>query len=142
MRFKDMAPEIAGAVSNSYLQLIMNTTEKCNLGCPYCNQDFHLQKMSRELTEGIVKLVKRRMDAGLKTFEFELFGGEPLAAWDVVEFLVRRLFEVCRESGTHLQGSVTTNGVLLNKPKLDLLVAHGASGFQITLDGPQQIHDR
>ena len=32
MRFNNMAPEIAGAVSNSYMQLIINTTERCNVG--------------------------------------------------------------------------------------------------------------
>ena len=49
MRFDAMSPEIAGAVTNDHLQLIVNPTERCNLRCAYCYETFALGKCLRQL---------------------------------------------------------------------------------------------
>lgn len=137
-----MSPEIARAVTNDHLQLIVNPTERCNLRCSYCYETFVLKKMPTAVIAGVFNLVRRRAEQGLKTFQLDFFGGEPLAAWDVVEELARGLSAICRKNGTEMFGGMTTNGVLLDRPRLDLLVAHDLRAFQITLDGPPPVHDR
>jgi uncharacterized protein len=138
----EVAPEIAEAISNDYLNLIVNPTERCNLRCIYCYETFVLKKMEPKLISGILNLVKRRAERGLKTFKLDFFGGEPLAAWDVVEKLARELSAICRTNGTEMFGGITTNGVLLDRSRVDLLAAHNVRAFQVTLDGPQAIHDK
>ena len=142
MRFDAMSPEIAAAVSNDHLHLIVNPTERCNLRCAYCYETFALGKMPRAVVSGIVNLVKRRVEKGLKTFQLEFFGGEPLVAWDVVESLALDLSEICRAGGATMLGAMTTNGVLLTRARLDRLAACEVRSFQVTLDGPQTVHDR
>ena len=87
-----MSPEIAAAATNDHLQLIVNPTERCNLRCVYCYETFALGKMPQTVISGLLNLVRRRAEKGLKTFRLEFFGGEPLVAWDVVETLSRGLF--------------------------------------------------
>ncbi len=142
MRLDAMSPEIAGAVTNDHLQLIVNPTERCNLRCTYCYETFALRKMPEPVVSGVLALVKRRVEAGLGTFQLEFFGGEPLVAWDVVETLSRELSRVCGDGATQMFGSMTTNGVLLTRPRLDQLAGFGVRSFQITLDGPSTVHDR
>ena len=142
MRFDAMSPEIAGAVTNDHLHLIVNPTERCNLRCAYCYETFAMGKMPQSVVSGISNLVKRRAESGLKTFQLEFFGGEPLVAWDVVETLAQELSDICRANGTEMFGGMTTNGVLLTRARLDRLAACAVRSFQVTLDGPQEIHDR
>jgi uncharacterized protein len=75
-------------------------------------------------------------------FQLELFGGEPLSAWSVVETLALNASAICKKNGTAFIGSMTTNAVLLNQPRLDILATNGINGFQITLDGPEYIHNK
>ncbi len=142
MRFDAMSPEIAGAVANDHLQLIVNPTERCNLRCVYCYETFALGKMPQAVVSGIFNFVKRRAEKGLRTFRLEFFGGEPLVAWDVVETLARGLSQVCAANGVQMLGGMTTNGVLLTRARLDRLAACDVRSFQVTLDGPEAVHDR
>jgi uncharacterized protein len=136
-----LAPEIARAVTNDSFHLIINPTEQCNLRCMYCYETFVLKKMQPELISGILNLIRRRAKQGLKTFKLDYFGGEPLAAWDVVEKLTCELWAICRATGTEMSGGITTNGVLLNGSRVQFLADRGLRDFQVTLDGPQVIHD-
>jgi uncharacterized protein len=142
MRVDAMSAQIAGAVTNDHLHLIVNPTERCNLRCAYCYETFALGKMPQTIISGIFSLVKRRAEKGLKTFRLEFFGGEPLVAWDVVERLARGLLDICRANGTEMLGGMTTNGVLLTRSRLDRLAACDVRAFQVTLDGPKAVHDR
>ena len=142
MGYESMAPEIAGAVTNDHLQLIVNPTERCNLRCTYCYETFALGKMPPAVISGVLNLVRRRVEKGLKTFQIEFFGGEPLVAWDVIENLSRRLSDICAANGTKMFGGMTTNAMLLTRPRLDHLAACNMHSFQVTLDGPAAVHDR
>ena len=142
MRLDAMSPEIAAAVTNDHLNLIVNPTERCNLRCVYCYETFALGKMPQTIVSGIFNLVKRRAEKGLAKFRLEFFGGEPLVAWDVVAQLAQGLSDICRHYGTEMLGGMTTNGMLLTRSRLDRLAACEVRSFQVTLDGPQAVHDR
>jgi uncharacterized protein len=141
-RLDALPPQIAAAVTNDHLHLIVNPTERCNLRCVYCYESFALGKMSPPVVSGVLNLAKRRAQSGLKTFQLEFFGGEPLTAWDVVAPLARGLADICRADGVRMFGGMTTNGVLLTRPRIDRLAAWGLHSFQVTLDGPKVVHDR
>jgi uncharacterized protein len=141
-----MAPEnlpdhIAHALTNRGLKLILNTTEQCNLRCTYCYESFSLRQMPADVISGVVQLVTRRVSSGLDWLEIEFFGGEPLLAWPVVETLCTQLHEKCSAHATKLLGAITTNATLLNRNRLDILARHSVRSFQITVDGPRDLHD-
>jgi uncharacterized protein len=133
---------IAAAVTNEHLQLIVNTTERCNLRCTYCYETFERGRMPDDVVASILSFVRRRAESGLGTFHIEFFGGEPLVAWGVVETLAHGLSNICRANGVGMTGSMTTNATLLTQPRLYRLVQNGVTSFQITLDGPENIHDK
>jgi uncharacterized protein len=98
--------------------------------------------MPRWLITAILTFLERRISDGLTRLELEFFGGEPLAAWDVLAEIGEQAFRLCTASGTQLVGGITTNATQLTEQRLDFMVRCGVSNFQITLDGPSQIHDQ
>jgi uncharacterized protein len=142
MKARPLPEHIARAVTNRGLKLIVNSTEQCNLRCTYCYESFSLKQMPADVINGILRLVQKRAASGLDWLEIEFFGGEPLAAWQVVDTLSMRLHKICMQFGVPLLGAITTNATMLTRPRLDALVQRGFKSFQITLDGPKEIHDR
>ena len=132
---------IADAITRSMLRLTVNPTEQCNLRCSYCYETFVLRKMPVAVCRGVINLIRRRASLGLELLELEFFGGEPLTAWDVVSHISREASSACKNYKTAFVGGMTTNGTLLSKERLELLVQYGISRFQITLDGPPEVHD-
>jgi uncharacterized protein len=133
--------EIAAAVTNRGLKLIINSSEQCNLRCVYCYETFALGHMKSDIADGIVRLVERRVADGLEWLEIEFFGGEPLGAWNTVKYITRSIYELCQSNNVEIVGGMTTNSTLLHMDRLKWLVQHGINAFQITLDGPPQIHN-
>jgi uncharacterized protein len=133
--------EIAAAVTSRGLKLIINSSEQCNLRCVYCYETFTLGHMKSDIANAIVRLVERRVADGLEWLEIDFFGGEPLGAWNTVKYISRNIYELCQSNGVTLVGGMTTNSTLLHMDRLEWLVQHGINAFQITLDGPPEIHD-
>jgi uncharacterized protein len=137
----NLPSEIAAAVTNRGLKLIVNSSEACNLRCVYCYETFALGHMKSDIAVGIVRLVERRVADGLDWLEIEFFGGEPLGAWNTVKYITGNLYELSQRYDVKLIGGITTNSTLLHVDRLEWLVQHGITAFQITLDGPPEIHD-
>jgi uncharacterized protein len=133
--------EIAAAVTNRGLKLIVNSSEQCNLRCVYCYETFAIGHMKFDVAKGIVRFIEKRVADGLEWLEIGFFGGEPLGAWNTVKYLTGHLYELCQQHGVTLVGGMTTNATLLHKPRLEWLAQHGITAFQITIDGPREIHD-
>ena len=133
--------EIAAAVTNRGLKLIVNSSEQCNLRCVYCYETFALGHMKSDVANGIVRLIERRVADGLDWLAIEYFGGEPLSAWKTVKCITGNAHELCQQHGVELLGAMTTNSTLLHMDRLEWLVQQRIRAFQITLDGPREIHD-
>jgi len=133
--------KIAAAVTSRGLKLIVNSSEQCNLRCVYCYETFTLGHMKLDVAKGIVHLIEKRVADGLEWLELEFFGGEPLGAWNTVKYIAGNAYELCRRHDVKLVGGMTTNAMLLHMDRLEWLVQHGIAAFQITLDGPREIHD-
>ncbi|MDB5431628.1 MAG: radical protein [Caulobacter sp.] len=133
-------PQIAAAITPRAQELILLPTERCNLRCSYCYEDFAIGKMSEATQRGIELLLARRVP-GLVALRLSWFGGEPLMAKDVVLRLSEYAHVLCTEHGVRLDGGLTTNAVQLDLDLFRRLLAARQNFFQITLDGWGATHD-
>ncbi|MBW8076944.1 MAG: radical SAM protein [Gallionella sp.] len=132
---------ITHALSPRRLELIILPTEQCNFRCTYCYEDFRIGKMRPEVVTGIKNLIGQRVH-DLRTLVIQWFGGEPLAAKDIMLDISRHARRLCTENGVRLLTIITTNASLLRAPLLDQLAAlYDELRFQITLDGDPEQHN-
>jgi uncharacterized protein len=134
--------EMSESFRNDSLELILLPTERCNFRCTYCYEDFSIGQMSSGTIQGVKQLIDRRLE-GLRLLSVSWFGGEPLLALPVVENISKHIVSAAaNRSDLHYEGSMTTNGFLLDTSTLERLDGFGIRSFQISLDGPESLHDR
>jgi uncharacterized protein len=133
--------QIGEAVTSKIQELIILPTEKCNLRCTYCYEDFAIGKMRDHTQHAIERLISRRAPE-LKKLTLSWFGGEPLTAKEIVLRLARHADTLCRQYGVAFNGGLTTNAVLLTRGLFEQLLEHRQDFFQITLDGWGDVHDK
>jgi len=124
------------------LQLILLSSEDCNFRCKYCYEDFKRGTMHPLVRQGIKKLVTKRMEEGLRSFNIQWFGGEPLYGMEAIDDLGPWFVEMSREHGVSHSSGMTTNGYLLTPEVAEKLIAWNVRHFQITLDGPAEHHNQ
>ncbi|GKT09221.1 hypothetical protein DSTSK_25260 [Desulforhabdus sp. TSK] len=129
--------------------LILQVTEACNLACRYCyysegdgssgGRRGH-RTMSRDVAEkGIDFLLEHAAAAEKLVLVF--FGGEPLLNLPLISSAVDYAREKADEKGKHMDFALTTNGTLL-KPEVIQFLVDRDIGVTVSMDGPQEIHDR
>ncbi|KAB8028441.1 radical SAM protein [Fluviispira multicolorata] len=129
-------------LNNKHFSIILMPTEQCNFRCTYCYEDFKIGRMKEKTVQGIKNLISNRMPE-LKSFGLEWFGGEPLLAKDIIYDILKHINNLLFEN-KHIKFTcgMTTNSFLLKKDVAEKLVNFGCKYYQITLDGPQLIHDK
>lgn len=132
--------EMAEYFSPRRMRLIVFPTEKCNFRCTYCYEDFAIGRMSDTVADGIVALVTSRAQE-MEHLDIDWFGGEPLLAKKLIYRVGAQIFDLCRANGISLRGSITSNGYLLAPDVALALLERGITRFQISMDGPQSVHD-
>lgn len=129
-------------ISNYYFQLIILPTEKCNFRCTYCYEDFAAGRMKQETILGIQALLESRC-ADLRYLNISWFGGEPLTAKDIVlEISEYAMSLAYRYPKLRYIGDMTTNAYLLDYKTVAILANVGVREYQISLDGPREVHDK
>lgn len=131
--------EIFNAIRNDSLTLGIMPTERCNFRCVYCYEDFSKGNMSREVIDGIKKLIKFRM-VELNHLEIGWFGGEPLLAKEIIFELLNFIFDNKRDTMLFVS-SITSNGYNLDKNTFETLFKLGVKNFSVSLDGIAQFHN-
>jgi uncharacterized protein len=132
----------AWLVSNQQLQLIILPTEKCNFRCTYCYEDYSVGRMNKEIILGIKALIERRC-INLSYLKISWFGGEPLTAKDIVLEISDYATSLIRKyPNLRYEGDMTTNGYFLDRKMLAALADVGVKNYQISLDGPREVHNR
>jgi uncharacterized protein len=129
----------ARALSNERLHLIVLPTEKCNFRCVYCYEDFAIGRMNASVQEGILNLLRQRIER-LKYLEIGWFGGEPLLAKDIIYRINR--FALSNRGDCSFLSTISTNASLLELSTFRELVRHGVQLFQVTIDGAKELHDQ
>lgn len=123
------------------LQLILLASEDCNFRCEYCYEEFARGTMEPGVREGIKAMVERRLGS-LRHLSISWFGGEPLYGWPAIADLAPFFKEVAERKELSFSANMTTNGYLLTPDIAAQLLEWNVRAFQITLDGPEEYHDR
>jgi len=125
---------------NTHLDLSICPTLGCNFRCPYCfehtQQDMTIMNAAtvNQLSAFIKSFIK------IRSLSITWYGGEPTInpAFNVVHEITKRIKKLdidFREAG------LVTNAYLLGEEKINQLNELNIKTVQITIDGPQEIHD-
>lgn len=137
----DLDKNILATLNPKNLELILYPTEQCNFRCTYCYEDFLIGRMNEKTQAGIRNLINRRLPK-LDNLHLQWFGGEPLAAKDLVIGLSEFAKKACDQAGVNFSGSLTTNGYLLTIDLAEKLCKLNQRNYQISLDGFESGHDQ
>ena len=133
-----------------FREFVIKVHSRCNLACDYCyvyemaDQSWRAQprRMSRPVIDRVAARIAEHARANLlPRVEVTLHGGEPLLAGvDHLRYAIETIRTAALpdvDVGFHVQ----TNGVLLNRPFLDLFDEFGVS-VGVSMDGDAEGHDR
>jgi uncharacterized protein len=133
---------LVSALRNDEFHLIILPTEKCNFRCSYCYEDFSIGRMSQATIQAVKQFINRRI-SDLRLLQISWFGGEPLIALPVIEEISSHIVRLAEHTvGLSYVGDMTTNGYLLDHAMAQRLLKLGIRFYQISLDGPEPIHNR
>jgi uncharacterized protein len=123
------------------MKLTLSLTHRCNLACRYCYAGHSAKPdMSMETARQAIDTALRLLQPG-KRLELALFGGEPLLRFDLVQAITQYAATRADTEDAPLRIGLTTNATLISPSVLDFTEAQGIN-LCISLDGPQDIHDR
>lgn len=125
------------------LGLTIAPTLDCNFRCSYCYEKGceKSKKMSMETQNAIISMVNQQADT-LKSLHVTWYGGEPLLAIDVIEFLTSSFVSICKENKINYTASIITNGYLLDESMAKRLMACKVNFCQVTIDGDENEHNK
>lgn len=134
----------AGSQSVRQRSFTIMPTAYCNMGCSYCGQEHYKSRHSAERAERLLARIEAAMDRKETALvNVTWFGGEPLMAYRLIGEMSERLVARAEATQTRYHAQMASNGSLLTEHKLRYL--HDSCRLRrldITLDGPQEIHDR
>ena len=123
--------------SGPYLHIAV-VTERCNLGCKYCQtRKNNASDMSIETASRVLDFLAAS-NAPLPILEIQ--GGEPLCNWNTIEFLVKNVSSN-RTVFKNVKIIMVSNLLLLDDKKLNFLIDNDV-GLCSSLDGPEFIHNK
>ncbi|HUT62284.1 MAG TPA: radical SAM protein [Phycisphaerae bacterium] len=127
-------------------QLILNVTEACNFRCTYCAYGGSYPGFRTHSTRAMPwEVARRAIDEFLahsgrtQDRAISFYGGEPLLSFPLIRQCV--LYVKNGHPDAKVRFSVTTNGSLLEGEVAAFLAAEHFL-IVVSLDGPQEIHDR
>ena len=127
---------------NYELHLTILPTENCNFRCTYCYEKHINNMMTNDVVVNILKFLQNR-GPEISFLTLSWFGGEPLLGFKVIRQIMSYINnEMPHPKNFRFMSGMTTNGYLLNKGKLNELVSLGIKGYQISLDGDMDMHDK
>src|SRR5208283_1061747 len=119
----------------------LHLTERCNLKCTHCYQsgessdEMSLAEIRSVISE-VSDMLREWSSAYDVTFSssFNITGGEP--------FLRQDLFDVLEElTRQEIDAYLLSNGILINRDNAETLAGLGVKGVQVSIEGPEDIHD-
>jgi uncharacterized protein len=122
---------------------ILAVTTGCNIACTYCYEEgVKSRTMTADVVAGVIRWIESRIQEGYRSINPSLFGGEPLLVPQVLFSLMDGINALQQKyPGFRNSFSGSSNGILLTPDLGRSLGARGLRYLQISLDGPQRIHD-
>ncbi len=131
------------SASTEKLLRCIQPTAACQLNCEYCGQVHSATLLSNEAQDALIQTLDNQLSSGrYSILEIGWFGGEPLLGMSVIRRMTPLLRDVAVKHGCIYDSGMTTNGFgLSSEVAKELFSKLGVESFQITLDGPQEVHD-
>ncbi len=136
------------ACKNEFLECgpclhIVILTLRCNHRCIYCqasSESLHNRDldMDKKTAAAAVEMI---FSSPSKNIMIEFQGGEPLANFDVLKFIIQLAQNESRRSQKKMAASLVSNLSLMDDKKLDFLVKNKVS-ICTSLDGPEFLHNK
>lgn len=123
--------------------LCLYVAHDCNLDCTYCYNDRgRVANPGMMMAPEVAEAAFRRFFAvpGRK-YSVSMYGGEPLMNFRGIKAMVEAGTRLEAERGIRISYSITTNGMLLNRRRIEFL-RERFSSISISVDGPKVDHDR
>lgn len=115
-----MTANFKNAVSSPN-RLILLVTHNCQLRCGYCR----VKKFSDSMNEKVLfKAIDLLFGFNREKIQLQFFGGEPLLEFDLIKKGVEYAEKLNKKSKKDLNFILTTNGILLNKEKINFFKKH------------------
>lgn len=127
--------------SDSILEVTILITLNCNFNCRYCYEEKSSISLKKELQNGFLDYIQKNI-MKYTAVKINWFGGEPLLMRDSICMMSKRILEIVCKNKRGYVASITTNGYYLDVKTFKSLLANRVLLFQVTLDGPQDIHDK
>ncbi|WP_029544490.1 radical SAM protein [Selenomonas sp. AB3002] len=122
------------------LSLTIAPTLACNFRCTYCFEKHVNNSMNIETQNAIIMFIEKKVQY-LKELAVTWYGGEPFLAKETIADLSDKIMELCKKHGVNYRSAMITNGSLITEDAVDFLKKNRIHFIQVTLDGPQVIHD-
>jgi uncharacterized protein len=122
-------------------------TRHCNLKCTYCYQaqealGVPIQDMSEEVSETTFDWIERyALARQISNVHLILYGGEPLANPSFIAVLRERMDAMMHRTNVRYSSYLVTNATMVSSEILDDLLKCHLVHAQVTLDGPESLHD-
>ncbi|MFI8100511.1 radical SAM protein [Streptomyces sp. NPDC086023] len=131
------------SADRSAVHLALLPTSYCNMGCAYCGQEHTRGGLTHTHRSRVRDRVLRAVNAPqTRSVRIDWFGAEPMMGYAVIRDLAPRFVAAAAERGAAYSSVLVTNGSLLTPAKADTLIRScGVDHFEITVDGPPEIHD-
>ena len=126
----------------SILGVTIAPTLACNFRCDYCFQARSSQLMSEATQNALLEFCDRYLQHA-EALRVWWFGGEPTTCMPILERVQSRLLELATKHQAEVySGEIISNGYLLDVAMARRLRDIKITRAQITIDGPQEVHDR
>ena len=126
----------------SIMGLTIAPTLACNFGCDYCFQARSNVRMSDTTQDALLAFCDRYLQHA-EALRIWWFGGEPTICMSILERVQSRLLELADKHQAEVHpGEIISNGYLLDAAMARRLRELMITRAQVTIDGPQEVHDR
>lgn len=145
---KDLYEAIARESGNkeSYIKaLCLNIIHDCNLRCKYCFADegeYHGARkvMSAQVGKKSIDFVIEK-SGPRRNIEVDLFGGEPLMAFDTIKEIVEYAKHQGKLHNKNIRFTMTTNATLLNDDIMKYM-DENMGNIVLSIDGRKSVNDK
>ncbi|MBO0482196.1 radical SAM/SPASM domain-containing protein [Candidatus Enterococcus courvalinii] len=131
---------------DSLLSITWLTTWGCNLECTYCfegdKKNTKIVSNKSDIDKMLLFIENEHSKHHFKYLALTLFGGEPMVNYKGIKYSLPKIKEFCDDHEIILGINMVSNGLLLNEKNLNFMIENDLKMIQITLDGPQQLHDQ
>jgi len=132
---------------NEVLSLVITPTLQCNFKCYYCFEKKETRKneeyISSDVQKDIINFIKMSiLKNKIKIINITWYGGEPLIKSEILFSMQKKINELGKFYSIIINSDIVTNGILLLPKTCNILYKHGIKQVQVTIDGPEQIHNK